>query len=56
MCKTIKCEFDKRLTFEKLLYAHNRASKGKKLKDEIIIFMYFCQELFHFFFYANQCI
>lgn len=38
MCKTIKCEFDKCLTFEKLLSAHNRASKGKKLKDEIIIF------------------
>lgn len=38
MCKTIKCMFDECLTFDKLLKAHNRASKGKKTKNEIIIF------------------
>lgn len=36
MCKTIKCEFDKCLTFEKLLSAHNRASKEKNLRMRLL--------------------
>lgn len=38
MCKTIKnCFYDK-LTFQKMLEAHDRASKGKRLKPEIVAF------------------
>ena len=38
MSKTIKNIFYSKLTFEKLLEAHNRASKGKKNKKEVILF------------------
>lgn len=38
MSKTIKNSFDKNLTFLKFLQAHDRASKGKKQKKEIILF------------------
>lgn len=38
MSKTIKNSFDKNLTFIKFLEAHERASKGKKQKKEIILF------------------
>jgi hypothetical protein len=38
MCKTIKNQFDNKLTFQKLLEAHERASKGKKSKKEVILF------------------
>lgn len=38
MSKTIKNSFNQKLTFEKLIEAHNRASIGKKNKKEIIIF------------------
>lgn len=38
MCKTIRNIFDKKLTFESLLQAHERASLGKKTKKEIILF------------------
>lgn len=38
MSKTIKKMFYSKLTFEKLLEAHNRASKGKKKKKEVILF------------------
>lgn len=38
MCKTIKKCFDEKLTFQKFLEAHQRASKGKKNKKELIIY------------------
>ncbi len=38
MCKTIKKCFLEKLTFDKMLSAHIRASKGKKTKKEVIIF------------------
>lgn len=38
MCKTIKKCFLERLTFENMLAAHKRASKGKKSKKEVILF------------------
>jgi retron-type reverse transcriptase len=38
LCKTIRNEFDKNLTFEKLEEAHIRASKGKRNKEEVIKF------------------
>lgn len=38
MSKTIKNSFDKNLTFEKMLAAHKRASKGKKNKRELVLF------------------
>lgn len=38
MPKTIKHEFDKCLTFKKMLEAHERAKVGKSNKSEIIIF------------------
>ena len=38
MPKTIKNVFLSKLTFEKMLSAHIRASKGKKTKKEVIIF------------------
>lgn len=38
MPKTIKNCFDDKLTFQKLLEAHERASKGKKNKKEVILF------------------
>ena len=38
MSKTIKKSFNSKLTFEKLLKAHERASKGKKKKKEVILF------------------
>ncbi len=38
MSKIIKNCFYKNLTFEKLLEAHQRASKGKKSKKEVILF------------------
>lgn len=38
MSKTIKNCFDKNLTFEKLLYAHQRARKHKTYKKEVIQF------------------
>lgn len=38
MPKTIRNQFDKCLTFEKLLEAHQRAKKGKACKKEVILF------------------
>lgn len=38
MCKTIKKCFLEKLTFENMLAAHKRASKGKKSKKEVILF------------------
>ena len=38
MSKTIKNVFDYKLTFENLLSAHYRASSGKQLKKEVILF------------------
>lgn len=38
MSKTLKNCFFEKLTFQKLLEAHERASKGKKNKKEVIIF------------------
>lgn len=38
MSKTIKRCFDNKLTFEKMLEAHRRASIGKKNKKELILF------------------
>lgn len=38
MSKTIKKSFNSKLTFEKLLEAHERASLGKKKKKEVILF------------------
>lgn len=38
MSKTIKREFDKKLTFEKMLQAHERAKKHKTTKGEVIRF------------------
>ena len=38
MCKTIRNSFDKKLNFKNLLDAHERASKGKKYKKEVILF------------------
>lgn len=38
MSKTIKNVFDEKLNFENLLSAHDRASKGKRNKKEIILF------------------
>lgn len=38
MSKTIKNMFNSKLTFEKLLQAHERASIGKKCRKEIILF------------------
>lgn len=38
MSKTIRNVFDKKLTFDALLEAEERASKGKKKRKEIILF------------------
>lgn len=38
MPKTIRNEFDKKLTYEKLMEAHNLSKKGKGYKKEIILF------------------
>lgn len=38
MCKTIRNQFDKKLTYIKLLEAHDRAKKGKANKKEILRF------------------
>lgn len=38
MCKSIRNKFDKNLTFEKLVEAHNRAKIGKTNKKELIKF------------------
>ena len=38
MPKTIRNEFDKYLTYEKLLEAHKLSQKGKTSKKEIILF------------------
>lgn len=38
MSKTIKNLFDKKLKFENLVSAHYRASRGKQLKREVILF------------------
>lgn len=38
MPKTIKNEFDKYLTYENLMEAHNKSKKGKGRKDELIKF------------------
>ena len=38
MCKTIKTKFDDKLSFVKLLEAHERASKNKKMKKEVIVY------------------
>lgn len=38
MPKTIRNEFYKCLTYEKLLKAHNLSQKGKTSKNEIILF------------------
>lgn len=38
MCKTIKNQFDKKLTFENLLSAHERAKCGKTNKYELLKF------------------
>ena len=38
MCKSIKNQFDKKLTFEKLIEAHDRAKKGKANKKDVIKF------------------
>lgn len=38
MCKTIKKCFLEKLTFDNMLSAHKRASKGKKTKKEVILF------------------
>ena len=38
MPKTIRNQFDKYLTYEKLLEAHNKARKGKNRKPELIKF------------------
>ena len=38
MCKTLKKCFDEKLTFQKLLEAHERAREGKRGKKEVILF------------------
>ncbi|MEG0222080.1 MAG: RNA-directed DNA polymerase [Clostridia bacterium] len=38
MCKSIKTKFEDKLSFEKLLAAHERARKGKTNKNEVIKF------------------
>ena len=38
MPKTIRSQFDKYLTYEKLLEAHIKARKGKEYRKEIILF------------------
>lgn len=38
MPKTIRNQFDKKLTFEKLLNAHNRAKKNKTERKEVLLF------------------
>ena len=38
MPKTIRNQFDKYLTYEKLLEAHNKARKGKNRKPKLIKF------------------
>ena len=38
MPKTIKNTFDEKLTFDALLEAEERTSKGKKRRKEIILF------------------
>ena len=38
MPKTIRNQFDKYLTYEKLLEAHNKSKKGKCRKTELIRF------------------
>ena len=38
MPKTIRNKYYKYLTFEKLMEAHEKARKGKGLRDEIILF------------------
>lgn len=38
MPKTIRNEFDKKLTYENLMKAHNLSKKGKGLRKEIILF------------------
>ena len=38
MPKTIRNQFDKYLTYEKLLEAHNKSKKGKCRKKELIKF------------------
>ena len=38
MPKTIRNEFDKKLTYEKLMKAHKLSRKGKNYRKEIILF------------------
>ena len=38
MPKTIRNQFDKYLTYEKLLEAHNRSKKGKCRRNKVIKF------------------
>jgi len=38
MAKTIRNQYDKKLTYEKLMEAHIESRKGKTSKEEIILF------------------
>ena len=38
MAKTIRNQYYKNLTYEKLMEAHIKAKKGKTSKDEIVLF------------------
>ena len=38
MLRTIRNQFDKKLTYEKLMQAHNLSKKGKGYRNEIILF------------------
>ena len=38
MCKSIKTSFESKLSFIKLLEAHERASKGKRSYKEVMLF------------------